>query len=75
LSAASTGNDPDRAAPPADHRADNIEAIAPPDDGERLPMGLNRDASDQTFDRRLAYLELLDSATSLFREGASVSAC
>ena len=32
-------------------------------------------AMDQTFDRQLAYLGLLDGATSLFREGASVSAC
>jgi transposase len=71
-SAASTGDDPDRGASPADHRVDNIEAIAAPDDGEPVPMSLDRDASDRTFDRQLAYLGLLDDAAPLFREGASV---
>jgi transposase len=71
-SAASRGDDPDRAASPADHRADNIEAIAAPDDGEPVPMSLDRDASDRTFDRQLAYLGLLDDAAPLFREGSSV---
>jgi hypothetical protein len=71
-SAPSRGDDPDRAASPADHRADNIEAIAAPDDGEPVPMSLDRDASDRTFDRQLAYLGLLDDAAPLFREGSSV---
>jgi transposase len=71
-SATPTGNDPDRSAPPADHRADNIEAIAGPDDGEPVPMTLDRDASDRTFDRQLAYFGLLDDAAPLFREGSSV---
>src|SRR6202795_2095141 len=35
-------------------------------------MSLDRDASDRTFDRQLAYLGLLDDAAPLFREGASV---
>jgi transposase len=71
-SAESTGDDPDRAAPPADDCADNIEAIAAPDDSELVPMSLDRDASDRTFDRQLAYLGLLDDAAPIFREGSSV---
>jgi hypothetical protein len=70
-SAESTRNDPDRAAPPADDRAD-IEAIAAPDDGEPVPMSLDREASDRTLDRQLAYLGLLADAAPLFREGSSV---
>jgi hypothetical protein len=35
-------------------------------------MSLDRDASDRTFDRQLAYLGLLDDAAPLFRDGSSV---
>src|SRR5262245_54980244 len=35
-------------------------------------MSLDRDASDRTLDRQLAYLGLLDDAAPLFREGTSV---
>jgi len=42
------------------------------DDGEPVAMSLDRDASDRTFDRQLAYLGLLDDAAPLFREGSSV---
>ncbi|MBO0758321.1 MAG: hypothetical protein J2P54_20920, partial [Bradyrhizobiaceae bacterium] len=71
-SAESMGDDSDRAAPPADDHADNIEAIAAPDDREPVPMSLDRDASDRTLDRQLAYLGLLDDAAPLFRDGSSV---
>src|SRR5215467_11910084 len=71
-SAKSKGNDPDSAAPPANDRTDTIEAIATPDDSEPVPMSLDHDASDRTFDRQLAYLGLLDDATPLFRDGSSV---
>jgi hypothetical protein len=37
-----------------------------------VPMSLDRDASDRTLDRQLAYLGLLDDAAPLFREGSSV---
>ena len=37
-------------------------------------MSFDRDASDRTFDRQLAYLGLLDDAAPLFREGSSVPA-
>jgi transposase len=71
-SAESTGDDPDRAAPPADDLTDNIEAIVAPDDSDPVPMTLDRDASDRTLDRQLAYLGLLDDAAPLFRDGSSV---
>jgi hypothetical protein len=35
-------------------------------------MSLDRDASDRTLDRQLAYLGLLYDAAPLFREGSSV---
>jgi len=72
-SAQSTDDDADRATPSAEDRAvarDPITALV--DDGEPVPMSLDRDASDRTFDRQLAYLGLLDDAAPLFREGASV---
>ena len=72
-SAKSTGDDADRAVPSAKDSADHGDPItAPADDGEPVPMSLDRDASDRTFDRQLAYLGLLDDAAPLFREGASV---
>ena len=38
----------------------------------RIPLSLDRDASDRTFDRQLAYLGLLDDAAPLFGEASSV---
>jgi len=53
--------------------SDDVEPItAPADDGEPVPMSLDRDASDRTFDRQLAYFGLLDDAAPLFREGSAV---
>jgi transposase len=72
-SAKSTGDDADRATPSAEERAGDRDPIsAPADDGEPVPMSLDRDASDRTFDRQLAHLGLLDDAAPLFREGSSV---
>ena len=72
-SATLTGDDADHATPPAEDRAGDRDPIAAPaDDGEPVPMSLDRDASDRTFDRQLAYLGLLDDAAPLFREGSSV---
>jgi transposase len=72
-SAKSTGDDADRAMPSAEDRVDDRDPItAPADDAEPVPMSLDGDASDRTFDRQLAYLGLLDDAAPLFREGASV---
>jgi hypothetical protein len=69
-SAMSTGDAADRAPPSADDRA---PITAPANNGEPVPMSLDRDASDRTFDRQLAYLGLLDDAAPLFREGSSVA--
>ena len=72
-SATSTGDDVDRATSSAEDRAGDRDPItAPAEDGEPVPMSLDRDASDRTFDRQLAYLGLLDDAAPLFREGSSV---
>jgi transposase len=71
-SANSTAVDPDRTASSADDRGDNDDSIAAPDDGEPVPMSLDRDPSDRTFDRLRAYLGLLDDAAPLFGEGCSV---
>jgi hypothetical protein len=66
-------DDVDRIAPSAD--ADIVDPItAPEHDSEPVPMSLDRDASDRTFDRQLAYLGLLDDAAPLFRDGCSVPA-
>src|SRR5438132_1871765 len=74
-SANSTGDDTDHATPSAEDRAGNRDPItASADDGEPVPMSLDRDASDRTFDRQLAYLGLLDDAAPLFRAGSSVPA-
>jgi transposase len=73
LSATSAGDDTDRATASTDDRAGDGDLIATPgDDGEPVPMSLDRDASDRSFDRQLAHLGLLDDAAPLFREGISV---
>src|SRR5262245_25022611 len=54
----------------ADH-APVAEPEAANDDAP-VPISLDRDASDRTLDRQLAYLGLLDDAAPLFREGSSV---
>jgi transposase len=72
-SATPTDDDADRAAPSAKDSVDDSDPItAPADDAEPVPMSLDRDASDRTFDRQLACLGLLDDAAPLFREGSSV---
>jgi transposase len=42
------------------------------EDSEPVPMSLDHDASDRTFDRQLAYLGLLDDAAPIFRDGSQV---
>jgi transposase len=72
-SAKSIGDAADRVAPSAQDRGGDRDPItAPADDGEPVPMSLDRDASNRTFDRQLAHLGLLDDAAPLFREGSSV---
>jgi transposase len=59
--------------PPAEDRAGDRDPItAPAEDGKPVPMSLDRDASNRTLDRQLAYLGLLDDAAPLFREGSAV---
>ena len=71
-SAKSTG-DADSTTRLAEDRASDRDPItALGDNSEPVPMSLDRDASDRTFDRQLAYLGLLDDAAPLFREGSSV---
>jgi Transposase protein len=72
--ATSIGDAAADATPSAQDQVEACEPFAAPDDGEPLPMSLDRDASDRTFDRQLAYLGLLDDAAPLFREGSSVPA-
>jgi transposase len=74
-SAKSTGADADSATLIAQDRTggdDPITALG--NDSEPVPMSLDRDASDRTFDRQLAYLGLLDDAAPLFRDGSAVPA-
>jgi transposase len=72
-SANSPNDDADRATPSAEDRAGDRDPItASADDSEPVPMSLDRDASDRSFDRQLAHLGLLDDAAPLFREGSSV---
>jgi transposase len=69
----STGDDAARSMPATDDRAGDCDPTATPDDDvEPVPMSLDGDASDRTFDRQLAYLGLLDDAAPLFRAGSSV---
>ena len=72
--ATSIGDATDQATPSAQAPVDGCDAVAPPDDSEPAPMSFDRDASDRTLDRQLAYLGLLDDAAPLFREGSSVPA-
>src|SRR3984893_9838787 len=74
-SATPSGENADRTATPTnDHAGDRNPIIAPEaaDDDDPVPMSLDRDASDRTLDRQLAYLGLLYDAAPLFREGSSV---
>jgi hypothetical protein len=72
-SANSSDDAADGAAPSAkDCAGDDNPIGAAGDDAEPVPMSLDRDASDRSFDRQLAHLGLLDDAAPLFREGTSV---
>lgn len=58
----SSGSDP----------AENSAVIDEAEDSEPVPMSLDHDASDRTFDRQLAYLGLLDDAAPIFRDGERI---
>jgi transposase len=75
LSATSTAEDGDCPTRSAEEKTEGCHPVTAPEaanDDEPVPMSLDRDASDRTLDRQLAYLGLLDDAAPLFREGSSV---
>jgi transposase len=49
-----------------------VTVVEAANDDEPVPLSLDCDAEDRTFDRQLAYLGLLDDVAPLFREGSSV---
>ncbi len=54
---------------------DSDDAGDPDDEGaqdEPVPMSLDRDASDRSLDRQLAYVGLLDDAAPIFRDGSQI---
>jgi transposase len=70
-----SGEEKDRAPQPAGEKTGDPDRVAAPEaanDDEPVPMSLDHNAEDRTFDRQLAYLGLLDDAAPLFREGSSV---
>jgi len=74
-SATTSAEEKDLAARSAEEKVEDHGSITAPEaanDDEPVPMSLDRDASDRTLDRQLAYLGLLDDAAPLFHEGASV---
>src|SRR5271167_3335211 len=68
-SAKSTDDDEDGSPPSVKDGADDPISAAE-DDAEPVPMSLDRDASDRSFDRQLAHLGLLDDAAPLFLQFA-----
>ena len=74
-SATLTGEDGDRPTRSAGEKGEDCDpatASEAANDDDPVPMSLDRDASDRTIDRQLAYLGLLDDAAPLFRDGSSV---
>jgi transposase len=75
-SATLTGEDRDCTTASMEENTADLALVTAPEaanDDEPVPMSLDRDAEDRTFDRQLAYLGLLDDAAPLFREGSSVA--
>src|SRR6516225_2168710 len=71
--ASSTGGDNDDDDDPGGKRSSS--AASPPaaaNDDEPVPKSLDRDASNRTLDRQLAYLGLLKDAAPVFRDGSSI---
>ena len=72
LQASSAAVMEESADPPLSSVKDPVPDSAVAEDSEPVPMSLDRDASDRTFDRQLAYLGLLDDAAPIFRDGSQV---
>jgi transposase len=70
--ASSTGGDDDDDDPGAKRSPSAAPPPAAANDDEPVPKSLDRDASNRTFDRQLAYLGLLKDAAPLFRDGSSI---
>jgi transposase len=68
-SVTSSGDDMDAGTSAASDADDCDLFVAPADDNEPVPISLDRDPSDRSFDRQLAHLGLLDDAAPLFRDG------
>src|SRR5215467_8268518 len=72
ISTAENGDRPTRSAEEKTEGCHLVTVREAANDDEPVPLSLDRDASDRTLDRQLAYLGLLDDAAPLFREGSSV---
>jgi transposase len=70
-SAPAVGDEGDRVTLPAENSVSESN-LSTADDVEPVPMSLDHDPSDRTFDRQLAYWGLLDDAAPLFRDGTAV---
>ena len=71
--ASSTGGDDDDDDGPGGKRSPSAASpLAAADDDEPVSKSLDRDASNRTFDRQLAYLGLLKDAAPLFRDGSLI---
>lgn len=69
--ARSTDEDTDHQRPAlANDQAGDLDHAGAED--EPVPMSLDRDAADRSFDRQLAYVGLLDDAAAMFRDGSQV---
>jgi transposase len=66
------GDDAGASSSDDDHSNDRDPIVAPADDDDPVPISVDCDPSDRTFDRQLAHLGLLDDAAPLFREGTAV---
>jgi transposase len=56
-----------------DSSPDSATVEARDEDPELVPMSLDRDGSDRSGDRQMAYLGLLDDAAPIFRDGQRVA--
>jgi transposase len=76
VSATPSGKEGDRSRESAQTRREDSDQDTTTDaanDDAPVPLSLDCDAEDRTFDRQLAYLGLLDDAAPLFRQGSSVA--
>jgi transposase len=58
--------------PLADDQASDVNHVDAEGEGEPVALSLDREASDRSLDRQLAYLGLLDDAAPLFRDGSRI---